>query len=406
MQTPRIRQLLVASTWLLAACASDRAELHAHQQAIIMGDPATDDAYRSVGLLLAHANVAIDGAPAEDRTIGICTGTLISPTAVLTAEHCVNVEILAQSLAGAKDAMGNPRNIVLEGEIGFRFTFARRLADVMAQTADVLEVASVDGHRDFAPLKDPRAAFRPAPAQWNDIAILHLAKAVKGRPTQKLASTERIDSLVADEQTLYRAAGYGLTDDQDQMSAGTLTTGLSHLGKLGAFELTAGADDRQQACRGDSGGPIFADESDSFQMGIASRIDRPFSRGDFGSNNGQPPPCETGLVYTRIDAFADWIAERVDDLPAESPGADDDDTDDEGADDASVDAGGDADGGPDQGSPRVSGGGGCSIDSSHPAAPNALLLLLLTLGLGARRKTIRSPRRRCIPVARAAAPPN
>ncbi len=378
MLRPRTRHLLLPSMLLVpllaAACASKGTDLSAHRQPITMGDPVEGEAYGTVGMLVAHANVSVDGAEAEDRNLGICTGTLISRTAVLTAEHCVSAALLEQSLDEARDAEGKPRNIVLQGEIGFRFTFARALADVMAGTADMIEVTSVDEHGEFAPLNDPRSAYRPAPAQWNDIAILHLARSVKDHPLQKLASTELVDSLIANEDTLYRAAGYGLTDDKDQMSAGTLTSGVSHLGKVGPFELTAGANDRQQACRGDSGGPIFTDETDGFQMGIASRIDRPFSRADFMST--EPPPCETGLAYTRVDAFLGWIADRVSDLPAPS---------DETEEDAGVDAGPE-DSGMTDSKVHVSGGGGCSVAATVAATPSTFAMLLLGLSLALRRR--------------------
>src|SRR5688572_26722521 len=116
------------------------------------------------------------------------------------------------------------------------------------------------------------------------------------------------------QEPLCRAAGYGLTNDDDEKSAGILTTGVSHLGAVGEFELLAGEGDRQQACRGDSGGPIFADESDEYQIGIASRVNKMLSLDDILNGGGKPPPCETGLVYTRVDAYQAWIEERVPDL--------------------------------------------------------------------------------------------
>ena len=107
---------------------------------------------------------------------------------------------------------------------------------------------------------------------------------------------------------MYAVAGYGLTDDDNAESAGVLTEGQSGLDELAGHELAAGDGDPQQACRGDSGGPIFADDSDTYQIGIASRI----NNADIGG--GGPPPCNTGLIYTRIDPYLAWIAEQVPDL--------------------------------------------------------------------------------------------
>ncbi len=356
---------------LAAGCAAEEPVINRVGLAITNGDPVDEKTYKSVGMLLARANISEDGAEAVNRIMGICSATLISPTAVLTAEHCVNQMILTQSLGQAKDAEGNPRNLTIEGEVMFQFTFARKIADVMDDKAEVFDVESVDEHEGFAPLNNPLAALTPAPAQWNDIAIAHLSTKIKDRPYQRIAPTEVVAALKIDADSLYRAAGYGLTNDDDPMSAGILTSGLSHLGKVGDFEIVAGDGDKQQACRGDSGGPIFADKTDKYQIGIASRVNRPLTIEDIikGLNGtATPPPCETGLAYTRVDAYLDWIVDRVPDLPAD---------DDEGPSDE-ADAGTDDDG--DKGGGKADGGGkggGCSVaqDSGSQVLSFGLLML-------------------------------
>jgi hypothetical protein len=106
--------------------------------------------------------------------------------------------------------------------------------------------------------------------------------------------------------------------------------------------------DAQQACRGDSGGPIFADDSDTLQVGIASRVN---SEDLFPTSAA----CNTGLLYTRVDAYLDWITERVPDLG--DPG--------------------------DPGDPGHPGGGGddggCRVSRRGGGAPPALLVLLAVL---------------------------
>lgn len=335
---------------LAAGCAGEDTSIKISNLAVTNGDPVDDKTYKTVGMLIARANISENGAAAVNRIMGICTGTLISPTAVLSAEHCVNQMILEQSLAQAKDANGQPRNLKIEGEIMFQFTFSRAIAAVQAGTAQVFDSSSVDHHADFAPIANPLAALTPAPAKWDDIAIVHLGTPVKNRPYQKIATPEIVANLKIDKATTYRVAGYGLTNDDDPMSAGNLTSGLSHLDKVGDNEITAGNGDRQQACRGDSGGPIFSSDTDGYQIGVASRVNRPLTLDDIIkgiSGTATPPPCETGLAYTRVDAYTTWIGERVPDLPdpnAPPPPVDTDaGIDDDagaGSDDAGVNGGG------------------------------------------------------------------
>ncbi len=173
---------------------------------------------------------------------------------------------------------------------------------------------------------------------------------------------------------MYAVTGYGLTDDQDNTSAGNLTEGQSGLDEIAAHELAAGDGDPQQACRGDSGGPIFADDSDTYQIGVASRIN------NANVGGGEAPPCNTGLIYTRIDPYQTWIAEHVPDL-GEDPGDDDGDDDDMTDDDMTDDGEGDDD------------GGGCSVGGeSNGALGGALALFLVGLVIGLRRRSRYSAR--------------
>ena len=340
--------LLLPILFLIAGtdCAVDP-DVSSESQSIIGGTAVGDDAYRTVGGVLTNAG-------------SICTGTLISPTAVLTAAHCVEPMLLKLAM---QQAGQDPPEVIT-----YQFTFAHDLR--AASDEEKIDATAVWHERFIADLDD---IFDPGIGQWDDIAILTLAEPVTGRPVQQLAPTDVVEAL--DMDAMYAVTGYGLTDDQDNMSAGQLTEGQSGLDEVAAHELAAGDGDPQQACRGDSGGPIFADDSDTYQLGVASRIN------NANVGGGGAPPCNTGLIYTRVDPYHAWIAEHVPDLgedPGDGDGDDDDMTDDDMTDDDMTD---DDD------------GGGCSVGGdSTGALGGALALFLVGLVIGLRRRSRYSAR--------------
>jgi len=289
-----ITAALLAAAATGCALDADPTATGAGSQPIINGDPVGDADYPSVAALVAKIPPA---NPNEQPKAALCTATLISPTTLLTAAHCVDPRAFS------------PQNPNVE----YFVTFAHNA--ITSTPEQRLAVASVEFYEGFPniTLEDFQ---RRGPKQWKDIGLVHLAQPITNRPFQKLGFGAEGAALLEVGAT-YRAVGYGLTNNDDQMSAGVLTQGHSDLDEIGDFEVAVGDMDRQQACHGDSGGPVMA-EAGLVQVGIASRINAILTIPP------RPTPCVPGLLYTRVDAYEDWIREHTPDLgstPTDPPDA-------------------------------------------------------------------------------------
>ena len=232
--------LALAAGSLAAGCLADEPPPGLLEQPIIGGmvdlaDPAV------VGL-----RMCIGGG-----SCAICTGTLVGRQSVLTASHCVDRNVEADEPDGVEVFFGTS----MDGE-------GTRIA------ADALAL-----HRYF----DPDTLDY-------DIAMVHLSQPAPAEIDPVVPSEE---PLVSDDVGLpIRLVGFGETE-LGAGDAGTKRRVSSTLTSVAARHIFVGTDD-ENTCKGDSGGPTFADlGGGEVQIGVTSR-----SRG-----------CEANSVKMRVDVF-------------------------------------------------------------------------------------------------------
>ncbi len=235
---------------------------------------------------------------------GFCSGTLISPTVVVTAAHCAVIEDEESRTVFAAE----PRTL---------WVVAGHLASKSATEANLRRVARVQVHdeydHDFIMGRSRAGAGQGGIGSPNDIAVLILERPFDDVMQAPLLTRERQAALVRHGDVAF-VAGYGVHDVEDKTS-GALYISDAVLDIIGERELlTRRGDSLGDSCYGDSGGPLYVPtEVGDFVVGLVSR-----GRSDVERD------CGDGGVYTMLSAHLDWVAGAAGDAfdPRWEPGDD------------------------------------------------------------------------------------
>jgi hypothetical protein len=204
----------------------------------------------------------------EGQEVGACSATLIAPNLLLTARHCVSMDVTKQVVCG-------------QSELGE----THPASDIFA-TND----AQLGSDSDWFSASEVHVPTEGDDTCGYDVALVVLSELVP--TTTAVSAVPRIDRDV-EQGELYDAVGYGLPGT-GRFGARRMRTGLQvecEPGRCGVGVRGGEFRGETGVCEGDSGGPAF--DADGKVVGVVSR-------------GGEE--CSTP-VYSTVTAWRDLIVE-------------------------------------------------------------------------------------------------
>lgn len=248
-----------------------------HRAVAIMNINATD-AKPNLGVINGRVTkagewegtVMVTGSTGACDDSGLCSGSFIHPEIVMTAGHCCETGA-KKAICGGKERPGN----------------------LLAVSKDMAKATFLN----------------------NDFCLLHLDRAVTNVPIYEVAS-----SVSVGDATI---VGYGVaTAGLPQEGAGIQREGLVSITRVSGVDITItgrSGQEYQNACNGDSGGPIFVPGNKAGEVVVGGVTSRGSLWCPLNSNGIYTSAVESGNANLIREMSSKWLGKKGAVEPGQCP---------------------------------------------------------------------------------------
>lgn len=277
------------------------------EQEIINGTGCDEQLHPSAVAIMVDGLMEITWPwPAEMplRTV-MCTGTLIAPDAVLTASHCLHPDMLA-AMAGGGQIKNTKFYVSFMADL-------TSMADATAQQlpafpADKIPAKTYAYNAGFTVQK--LQTFTGGVSNLEDVGIIFLETPVTHIQPAVVITKEEAAQVIKGKEVTMAGWGQQTPERSDWFnppppgSVGKKMCAVSNINEVGPHEMQIGSDAASsRKCHGDSGGPSYMNVETPYT--VKERVV------GITSHSYDQTDCAKGGVDTRVDAWYDWINEKM-----------------------------------------------------------------------------------------------